>query len=76
MLRRTGNAIFKWLLNHNVHTYSSCTSTILSLASQPYFSACACALWRGEGEGTSGDYCTVFVSNGNVISAFGHAIIT
>ena len=27
--RRTGNAIFKWLLNHNVHTYSSCTSTIL-----------------------------------------------
>ena len=23
----------------------------ISLASQPYFSACACALWRGEGEG-------------------------
>ena len=37
---------------------------------------------RGGGGGrkgrknTSGDYCTVFVSNGNVISAFGHAIIT
>ena len=32
---------------------------------------------RGKGrENTSGDYSTVFVSNGNVISAFGHAIIT
>ena len=32
---------------------------------------------RGKGrKNTSGDYCTVFVSNGNVISAFGHAIIT
>ena len=27
--QRTGNAIVKWLLNRNVHTYSSCTSTIL-----------------------------------------------
>ena len=25
----TGNAIVKWLLNRNVHTYSSCTSTTL-----------------------------------------------
>ena len=35
---------------------------------------------EGEGEGNekymSGDYSTVFVSNGNVFSAFGHAIIT
>ena len=32
---------------------------------------------RGKGrKNTSGDYSTVFVSNGNVISAFGHAIIT
>ena len=32
---------------------------------------------RGKGrKNTSGDYCTVFGSNGNVISAFGHAIIT
>ena len=54
------------------------TSPATSLASQPYFSACACALGRGEGGGrksTSGDYSTVFVSNGNVISAFCHAII-
>ena len=29
-----------------------------------------------EGKNTSGDYSTVFVSNGNVISAFGHAIIS
>ena len=32
---------------------------------------------RGKGrKNTSGDYSTVFVSNGNVISACGHAIIT
>ena len=40
-------------------------SHVRSLASQPYFSACACGLGRGEGEGrknTSGDYSTVFVS--------------
>ena len=32
---------------------------------------------RGKGrKNTSGDYSTVVVSNGNVISASGHAIIT
>ena len=30
---------------------SASESVMTSLASQPYFSACACALWRGEGEG-------------------------
>ena len=32
--------------------------------------------WGGVRKNMSGDYSTVSVSNGNVISVFGHAIIT
>ena len=41
-----------------------------SLASQPYFSSCACAGERGRGKGrknTSGKMCRVFVPKRNVI---------
>ena len=35
----------------------------ISLASQPYFSACACALWRGEGlGGREGKICLVTIA--------------
>ena len=53
------------------------SSNPYSLASQPYFSACACMHVIEGGGGREGKIrLTVFVSNGNVISAFGHAIIT
>ena len=49
------------------------TRQLDSLASQPYFSSCACALGRGAGEiskgrkNTSGHLRQVFVSHRNVI---------
>ena len=52
---------------------------MLSLASHPYFSSCACAVERGRGKGrknTSGKMCKVFrsvcrnVGRANEIRAF------
>ena len=46
-----------------------CSIILYSLASQPYFSSCACAGERGRGKGrknTSGKMCRVFVSKPNV----------
>ena len=44
---------------------------LCSLASQPYFSSCACAGERGRGKGrknTSGKMCRVFVPSAGMLA--------